>query len=82
MRVVYTKHAAVDKFNKLEEHDFMPKITKKLIEDVIKNPEHEDKISDFPKIIASKTIDEKHVLCVVYKKKTFVYSVGKISGNS
>lgn len=67
MRIIFTKHAAIEKFKMLEKHSFRPKITKKMIRDVIRKPDHEDLKSDFPKIIVSKSLDEKHILRVVYK---------------
>lgn len=67
MKIVYTKHASVDKFAVLKKHKF--KVTKEIIEKVIKEPEHEDKNFYPPKIIASKSIDEKHILRVVYRKE-------------
>lgn len=65
MKIVFTKHAAVDKLNMLKKHKF--KVDKTFITKVINNPDHEDKDSDKPKIIASKEIDPKHILRVVYK---------------
>ena len=67
MKIKYTKHAAVDKFAMLKKHKF--KVNKRLIREVIENPEHEDEESDPPKIIASKGIDPTHVLRIVYKKE-------------
>ena len=65
MKIVFSRHAEVDKFKELANHRFH--LTRKQVIGVIKNPEHEDKISDEPKVIASKSIDNKHVLRVVYK---------------
>ena len=65
MKIVFSRHAELDKFKKLAEHNFY--LTKSQVIDVVKNPEHEDKVSDTPKIISSKTIDDRHVLRVVYK---------------
>ena len=73
MKIVFTKHAAVDKFNMLKKHKF--KADKRFIEKVIKNPDHEDRESDLPKIIASKKIDSKHVLRVVYKQEDDIITV-------
>lgn len=67
MKIVFTRHASIDKIKMLEKHNFKPKITKNMIQAVIRKPEHEDLKSDFPKIIASRSLDEKHVLRVVYK---------------
>ncbi len=69
MKFVFTKHAAVDKFAWLKKHKFKIKITKLIIKEIIQNPDHEDKESDLPKIIASQTIDERHILRVVYRKE-------------
>ncbi len=65
MKIVFTNHALKDKFPQLSKHNF--KISKLDVEAVIQNPEHTDKISDYPKIIVSKEFDKKHVLRVVYK---------------
>ena len=73
MKIIYTKHAAVDKFNMLKKHKF--KVDKGFIDNVIKNPDHEDKESDKPKIIASKQIDPKHVLRVVYKQEGDIITI-------
>ena len=73
MKIVFTKHASVDKFAMLKKHKFVA--NRKLIRDVVRNPEDEDKESDFPKIIVSKSIDEKHVLRVVYKRKGDIITV-------
>ena len=70
MKFIFTKHAAVDKLTMLKRHKFKTKITQRIIKDIIHNPEDEDKESDEPNIIASKTIDEKHILRVVYRKES------------
>lgn len=67
MKIKYTRHAAVDKFLMFKRHKF--KVTKKLVKEAIINPEHKDKESDAPKIIASKSIDSRHILRVVYRKE-------------
>ena len=73
MKIVFTRHASVDKVAMLKKHKFV--VGRKFIESVIEYPEDEDKESDFPKIIVSKTIDEKHVLRVVYKRKGDIITV-------
>lgn len=73
MKIVFTKHASVDKVAMLKKHNFTS--SKAFIKETIKNPDHEDKESDFPKIIASKSIDAKHVLRVVYKKEDDIITV-------
>ena len=73
MKIIYTKHAAIDKFNMLKKHKF--KVSKSFIQKVIKDPDHEDRESDKPKIIASKEIDQKHVLRVVYKHQGDIITV-------
>lgn len=75
MRFVFTKHAIFEKFAILKKHKFQTKITKSLIKEIILNPEHEDQESDKPKIIASKTIDSKHVLRVVYRRENDIIRV-------
>lgn len=73
MKIIFTRHASVDKVAMLKKHNFIS--SKKFIKDVIRNPENEDKETDFPKIIASKSLDEKHVLRVVYKKEGDIMTV-------
>lgn len=65
MKIVFSRHALEDKFSELAEHDF--KVSQNDIIKVVKKPEHLDKESDKPNIIASKEIDSKHILRVVYK---------------
>lgn len=65
MKIRFTKHAAIDKFAELSKHRF--NLTQDDIKEVVKNPDHIDNYSDKPKIIVSKSFDEKHVLRVVYK---------------
>ena len=57
----------------LAKHNFYP--TEDDVIEVIKEPEHEDKESDKPNIIASKGIDEKHVLRVVYRKENDIIKI-------
>ena len=73
MTIVFTKHASVDKVAMLKKHNFTA--SKTFIKDVVKNPDHEDKESDYPKIIASKNMDAKHVLRVVYKKEDDIITI-------
>lgn len=42
-------------------------VTRENVIDTVAHPEHTDNESDLPKLIASKSIDSKHVLRVVYK---------------
>lgn len=73
MKVVFTSHAIKDKFPLLAQRGF--KLTKSDIKSVIANPEHTDKISDYPKIIVSKGFDQKHILRVVYKIESGIIKV-------
>jgi hypothetical protein len=56
--IVYTKHAE-EKFRILKEQGFIVK--KKMVEKVINLPDAVDH-SQFPLLIAQKSIDEKHIL--------------------
>ena len=49
----------------LAKHNFV--ISENDVLKVLERPDHEDKSSDFPNIIASKTFDATHVLRVVYR---------------
>lgn len=64
MKIIFTKHAS-KKFDDLE--SLGVKVTKKLIINVVSNPEDIDNQSDYPKLIASKLINTKIVLRVVYR---------------
>ena len=64
MKFVFTKHA-FSKFVDFEKQGIT--FAQKDIIIVIKDPEHIDKNSDHPKMIASRPYDEKHVLRVVFK---------------
>lgn len=65
MRIKHSGHIIRDKIPLLTRQGF--KITLKQIENIVQNPDHKDEDSDAPKIIASKGLDKKHVLRVVYK---------------
>lgn len=65
MKIVFSKHALIDKFARLKAHNF--NLTQDDVISVIKNPEHIDKESDYPKIIASKSFNSKHIIRVVYR---------------
>lgn len=65
MKIKFSRHALEDKFADLKQHDF--DLTEAEVISVVKNPDHLDKISDKPKIIASKEIDIRHILRVVYR---------------
>ena len=65
MRIIFSNHAVRDKFPIFKKRGF--NFTRRQIRNVIKNPDHTDEISDYPKIIASKSLDKNHILRVVYK---------------
>lgn len=69
VKVIFTKHAAKAKFAMFRKHKFPTKITQQTIKDIVKHPEQVDTTSDAPQIIASKSIDAKHILRVVYRKE-------------
>lgn len=73
VRIVFTKHALIDKFAEFKSHNF--DLTQNDVIAAIKNPENIDKESDSPKIIASKTFDRKHILRVVYKIENDIIKV-------
>lgn len=73
MKIVFTNHAIKDKFPQLSQRG--SKVTKSDIKSVINNPEHVDKISDYPKIIVSKEFGNKHILRVVYKVQSGIIKV-------
>ena len=62
MKIVFTKHATKDKFPMLAKHKFHLK--EQDIVNVLENPEHEDKQSDKPNIIASASLDKPSTLLV------------------
>lgn len=65
MDIVFTKHAR-DKFSLLKRHGFA--VTKERVFQVVQEPDFIDR-SRLPLLIAQKTIDDTHVLRVVYKQK-------------
>jgi hypothetical protein len=69
--IFYTAHAK-EKFKILKEQGFLVK--RKWVEDTIKFPEIIDH-SQMPLLIAQKTIDEKHVLRVVFKKENGIIKI-------
>lgn len=69
MKIVFTKHAAIDKFAMLKKHKFKIRVTKRLIREIIRNPDHEERTYGPPQFIASKTIDSRHVLRIVYRQE-------------
>lgn len=73
MKVVFTSHAVKDKFPLLSQHGFQ--VTRSDIKSVINNPEHIDKITDYPKIIVSRGFDKKHILRIVYKVESGIIRV-------
>lgn len=80
MKIVFTKHATKDKFPMLTKHK--PHLKEQDIINVLENPEHEDKQSDKPNIIASGSLDEKHVLRVVYRREGDISNLSKIGYTS
>jgi len=67
MKIVFSKHAREDKFSALAKHKFY--LNEEDLIKIIEQPENQDKESDKPNIIASKSYDEKHILRVVYRKE-------------
>ncbi|OGY22855.1 MAG: hypothetical protein A2Y57_02875 [Candidatus Woykebacteria bacterium RBG_13_40_7b] len=73
MKVVFSQHAKKDKFFILAKHKF--NLNESDVIRVIENPEHEDRESNFPNIIASRGFDEKHVLRVVYRREDDIIKI-------
>lgn len=73
MKIVFSGHAILDKFPDLAKHNFH--LTKNDVTQVVKNPDHIDKVSDYPKIIASREFDKTHILRVVYKLEDDIIKV-------
>ena len=65
MKIIYTKHAEIDKFVLFKKRGI--NFTKRQISSVIENPDHIDEVTDIPNIIASKNLNNKLILRVVYK---------------
>lgn len=63
--ITFTKHA-IEKFSVLTRHGFS--VTEQQVLDVLHDPERID-YSRLPLFIAQRSIDDTHVLRVVYKKK-------------
>ncbi|MGC8981521.1 MAG: DUF4258 domain-containing protein [Minisyncoccia bacterium] len=71
MKIRYTKHAK-EKFKILKEQGFIVK--RNLVEEILKSPELID-YSQYPLFIAQKSIDENHILRVVFKKENDIIKV-------
>jgi len=69
--VIYTKHAK-EKFKILKEQGFV--VQKRVIEETVKSPELID-YSQLPLLIGQKSIDEKHILKVVFKKENGIIKI-------
>ena len=64
MKIIYTKHA-IKRLNEFVKQGLA--VSKKEVIYIINNPEHLDKESDAPKLIASAPISSKHIFRVVFK---------------
>ncbi len=73
MKIVFSSHAIRDKFPIFKEHGF--NFTQNQVWDVIENPDHVDKTSDYPKVISSKEVDKRHILRVVYRLESGIIKV-------
>jgi len=71
MKIIFTKHAK-EKFQILKEQGFIVKL--KQVLDTLKNPDLIDH-SRLPLLIAQKSIDQEHVLRVVFKKENNIIKV-------
>lgn len=69
--IIYTKHAK-EKFKILEEQGFSVK--KELIEKAIESPDLID-YSQSPLLVVQKSIDEKHILKVVFRKENGIIKI-------
>lgn len=72
MKYVYTLHIE-KKLKKLKVLGV--NLSKRLIEKTLHNPIHIDKVSDYPKIIASGELDKNHVIRVVYKIENDIMTI-------
>lgn len=72
VKIVFTKHAR-KKFRELKEIGVI--ISRQKVIEAIRNPEHIDKESDAPKIIASRAININHILRVVFKEEDGIITV-------
>src|SRR3989344_7116525 len=66
MKIIYTKHAK-RKFKELERLGI--KVSRRDITETTRNPEHSDRTSDFPKLIASNSFDKTRIIRVVFRKE-------------
>ncbi len=65
MRIIFTRHAE-EKFQVLEHHGV--RVPRHKVEETVRSPEHVD-YSRKPLVIAQISLDEEHVLRVVYKEE-------------
>jgi len=73
LKIIFTKHAKEVKFPLLAKHGF--RLTEANVVVAINSPDHEDKDTEPPNVIASKSFDRRHVLRVVYKKEGDIIKV-------
>lgn len=72
MKFVFTKHAK-KKFKDFAGQGL--KFSQKDVKIIVKSPEHVDKETDYPKLIASGTIGIKHVLRIVFKVEDDIITI-------
>ena len=72
MKIAFTKHAD-NNFKRFKKSKI--NIPRKLVLETVNNPDHTDKNSDKPKIIASKDFNNRLVLRVVYKQEYAIITV-------
>ena len=72
MKIIYTKHA-LKRLSEFVKQGLS--ISRKKIIYTIKNPEHLDKESDAPKLIASTPINSKHIFRVVFKMEDDIITI-------
>lgn len=73
MKITFSRHVVEDKIPQLKEMGF--RVSLNSIKEIIKNPDHTDGLSDEPKYIASKAIQDNYILRVVYKVDSGIIKV-------
>ena len=72
MKVIFTKHAAEEKFLELEKHGW--KITKTKVKQVLRNPKWKG-ISKHGEETAMGLLDEKRILRIVFRREDVIIIV-------
>lgn len=72
MKIIFTKHATQKLLKPVKKG---LKLSKEDITNTVKNPDQVDYEIDYPKIIAIKDYDQRHVIRVVFRRNSDIITV-------